>query len=331
MMERSLTRGDSGHGDNPPQRPPVQGSTLGRQTPVVQDHILNNPRARNQGDAFHRLSISEGSKPDAAVYNPDADDRPGHARGTPLHSTPSFSVVIDLTSPSKVTFEGSKAKSALASMFSPGDLRHAPVSDLSHPIANSAPSTNIATTANGKKRGRPFARSKTPPTTDAGTKKKGRPFQHASDGTLLAPGDVPASKPRPSRAGAKRSYVAPKPRIVVERTPTPKPEFVPFLCEWKYCTAELQNLETLRAHIFMVHGTKIGDSIPCLWAKCGKIELSAAETSDQSFFPTREQWQNHVNRAHLVPFSWHMGDGPKGTSLGIPPLPTHKYIHANIP
>jgi hypothetical protein len=100
----------------------------------------------------------------------------------------------------------------------------------------------------------------------------------------------------------------------------PEPKFIPFICEWKNCPAELHNLDTLRAHLYTVHLKKQPSSGPqvCLWKKCCQDhEVADAETGTSKFvekgveFETKEEWQNHVKVAHLDPIAWHQGDGPK--------------------
>ncbi|KAM0352926.1 hypothetical protein ACHAPU_001810 [Fusarium lateritium] len=109
-------------------------------------------------------------------------------------------------------------------------------------------------------------------------------------------------KPRPHLNGF------PKRRGRPPKLPSPPPEtiyynvdatFVPFLCEWRDCKAELHNLDTLRRHIYIVHG----DSDRCLWGKCGNRDGISEFEDDEGF-------KMHVEEAHLVPFSWHVGDGP---------------------
>ncbi|KAJ6440773.1 transcription factor Zn, C2H2 [Purpureocillium lavendulum] len=114
----------------------------------------------------------------------------------------------------------------------------------------------------------------------------------------------------PPQGMAKRRGRPPKPP-----SPPPeavyrslKPQFADFLCEWAGCKAELHNLETLRRHLFAVHGR----SEVCMWAKCAQREPRQTLVSG-------DQFRQHVEEAHLVPFAWHMGDGPQnrvGGSLG---------------
>ncbi|KAL3962261.1 hypothetical protein ACCO45_003784 [Purpureocillium lilacinum] len=71
-----------------------------------------------------------------------------------------------------------------------------------------------------------------------------------------------------------------------------RPQFVEFLCEWAGCKAELHNLETLRRHVFAIHGR----SEMCLWAKCAALEPPRTLTNGDEF-------RQHVVEAHLVPGS----------------------------
>lgn len=85
-----------------------------------------------------------------------------------------------------------------------------------------------------------------------------------------------------------------------------QPRYVPFLCEWKGCPAELHNAETLRRHVYVVHGRS--EVLECRWAKCG-------EAAPCPTFSSRERFERHVEERHLVPFTWHLGDG-YGNGLG---------------
>jgi hypothetical protein len=40
------------------------------------------------------------------------------------------------------------------------------------------------------------------------------------------------------------------------------------------------------------------------------------EFNDRKEFSELETWQEHIERSHLIPLSWHLGDGPKGSTLG---------------
>ncbi|ELR02767.1 hypothetical protein VC83_04490 [Pseudogymnoascus destructans] len=105
-----------------------------------------------------------------------------------------------------------------------------------------------------------------------------------------------------------------------------QPTYIPFLCEWRGCKAELMNLETLRKHVYIVHGkaTKVAEFVakPCLWGKCGKKSQSRDGDGDEEMggvvqeevFSDEEAFKAHMEKAHIVPMAWHMGDGPRGTT-----------------
>ncbi|KAF4948391.1 hypothetical protein FGADI_9703 [Fusarium gaditjirri] len=148
----------------------------------------------------------------------------------------------------------------------------------------------------------------------------------SSDATSTTPargrgrpkGSTNKSKGLPTAAGARQARQAatkprphpngfPKRRGRPPKQPSPPPETIyyqvdapifPFLCEWRDCKAELHNLETLRRHVYIVHG----DDINCLWGECGGLEKPYE-------FETDEVFKEHVEEAHLVPLSWHCGDG----------------------
>lgn len=84
------------------------------------------------------------------------------------------------------------------------------------------------------------------------------------------------------------------------------PKYVRFLCEWPSCKAELQNIETLKKHIRVVHGR--ADPLVCKWAGCDG--RSPEFTQDYEF-------QDHVDEEHLVPFVWHVGDGHRNEKLMV--------------
>ncbi|KAG5971166.1 hypothetical protein E4U58_000171 [Claviceps cyperi] len=100
------------------------------------------------------------------------------------------------------------------------------------------------------------------------------------------------------------------------KPPSPSPQelyhnasthFLIFLCEWAGCKAELHNLDTLRRHVYIVHGKHRG-KMPCVcrWGSC-----------EESSFSNAQDWRAHLEKAHLAPFQWHMGDGPRNTSDGL--------------
>ena len=98
------------------------------------------------------------------------------------------------------------------------------------------------------------------------------------------------------------------------------PSFQVFKCQWQGCGSELHNLETLRKHIYIVHGraeTSGSEAsveaaqkrIPCLWNGCEQ-EGVFSNTTGTMKFEDRDSWKAHVERGHLETVAWELGDGP---------------------
>ncbi|KAK4038101.1 hypothetical protein C8A01DRAFT_17762 [Parachaetomium inaequale] len=165
------------------------------------------------------------------------------------------------------------------------------------------------------------------PTITPQPKKRGRPvgwrLGHGSYSALRA-GLLPGSatpRPKPKKPTSEQ-----KVRRRPGRKPAPtarqlylklNPHFVAFRCEWENCPAELQNLETLRKHLLVVHGrpprptSSSSSSSPppqqqplaCKWATCTHPPL-----------PSRDSFAAHLETAHLLPYLWHVGDGPRNST-----------------
>ncbi|KOS18904.1 Zinc finger protein 536 [Escovopsis weberi] len=107
------------------------------------------------------------------------------------------------------------------------------------------------------------------------------------------------------RRGRPPKLPSPPPREVYRRTAAP---LVAFLCEWAECRAELHNLETLRRHVRVVHSSDGGGV--CRWGRC------EAREAPEIYFADGGDLGRHVEEAHLVPFAWHVGDGPSNAVPG---------------
>lgn len=94
-----------------------------------------------------------------------------------------------------------------------------------------------------------------------------------------------------------------------------KPSYMTFLCEWQNpapygcCPAELQNMETLRKHVYLIHSRP--DPLVCQWGKCAKQEAQKQYANEKTFLA-------HIEREHLVPYQWHMGDGFQNRGHQVP-------------
>ena len=107
------------------------------------------------------------------------------------------------------------------------------------------------------------------------------------------------------RRGRPPKLASPPPQAIYRSL---QADFLAYLCEWRGCRAELHNLDTLRRHIYKVHtGTEEdeGEHHSCRWAECAL---------DGAGLRSAQELGDHVERAHLVPMSWHVGDGPDNTS-----------------
>ncbi|KAK4656150.1 hypothetical protein QC762_308750 [Podospora pseudocomata] len=220
-------------------------------------------------------------------------------------------------------------------------LKSSKVNEIERSASNTSEPTDD-TAQSRKQRGRPKGwrprqaySTSTPGSTTSNKVKKsvGRPLGSGKAGR-------PSGKLKPD--GESRGRPGRKPaQTARDQYKKLNPKFPVFICEWEGCPAQLHNLETLRKHIFIVHGQpevppapsssssavagpdeKHSDDglIVCKWAKC----ISSPTPRFQDDFRT------HVEEVHLVPFAWHCGDGPQNTSVSpkpevmLPALP--KYL-----
>ena len=105
------------------------------------------------------------------------------------------------------------------------------------------------------------------------------------------------------------------------------PSFQVFKCQWQGCSSELHNLETLRKHLFKLHGKAessegeasfetVQKKIPCLWLDC-KHEGFFGSTTGTMKFEDSDSWRDHVEHRHLQTIAWELGDGPSTHPSGI--------------
>jgi len=175
-------------------------------------------------------------------------------------------------------------------------------------------------------------------------KRIGRPPKAISSGIGMRGNLAGRKVGRPRIYPRSESKPRGRPRKSDPKLVTPK--FIPFLCEWRGCKAELHNLDTLRRHIYSVHNkAQASGAIACQWSKCGLTrqvndasvpKSTPTSTPEPKFvheyheFAGIQEFKNHMEKAHLIPFAWHMGDGPRGSTLGITSSPTfNKMLYAN--
>jgi hypothetical protein len=168
-------------------------------------------------------------------------------------------------------------------------------------------------------------------------KRIGRPPKALSGGISIRGSSAGRKVGRPRIYPLSKSKPKGRPRKTDPKPATPK--FIPFLCEWKDCKAELHNLETLRRHVYSVHvKAHESDAIPCRWSRCGLTRQVHDESRPNSTptsipepkfihephkFVGMQGFKDHMEKAHLIPFAWHMGDGPRGSTLGTFPSINH--------
>ncbi|RAL67344.1 hypothetical protein DID88_008103 [Monilinia fructigena] len=119
------------------------------------------------------------------------------------------------------------------------------------------------------------------------------------------PKDTHAKKPnsqsddnQPKRRG--RPPKQPSPEVEIQ---APNPMYLIYKCEWKNCPAQLHNLATLRLHLLKNHRKK----------ENAMYSLPELGIVTQHKFKDENEWKSHVEKKHLTPYAWHMGDGPQNS------------------
>ncbi|KAI1780990.1 hypothetical protein F4818DRAFT_22964 [Hypoxylon cercidicola] len=111
----------------------------------------------------------------------------------------------------------------------------------------------------------------------------------------------PKRRGRPPRAAATSAR---------ERYLRSNPDYAPFLCEWKFpskpCPAELQNMKTLRKHVYIVHGD--ADPLVCRWGKC-------AARNTPIRFAEQAEFEEHMNKEHFRSYVWYTGEGHQNDGI----------------
>lgn len=239
-----------------------------------------------------------------------------------LHSSPrrpSYTALEEETS-AKIDEE----TNLLASDSGPGPNRHqeqppdkaqtVPPKTQNSPLPTPAPVPAAALTPQPKRRGRPV-----------GWRLGYGSYRAMRTGPPPGSSSTPHPQPqKPSGEQRVRRRPGRKPAPTARETYLKlNPHFISFRCEWENCPAELQNSETLRKHLLVVHGrpspsaSSSGSSqtFPCKWSSCKATP-----------FPSRDSFAAHVESAHLVPYLWHVGDGPRNST----PTPRLRLRSVNI-
>ncbi|KAI0865449.1 hypothetical protein F4860DRAFT_309903 [Xylaria cubensis] len=169
-----------------------------------------------------------------------------------------------------------------------------------------------------KKRGRPKGwKPGTPYTTDPNSryrKREMRATESQAQERNTGQDKGPDQKAEVKRRG--RPSRPPEPSIR-ERYLRSKPEYTPYKCEWELsedpakqgssiCPAELQNMDTLRRHVFLVHGDI--DPLICRFSHC-KDQILPLK------FETDEEFEHHMETKHFAAYLWYMGEGCQNNGI----------------
>ncbi|KAK7921181.1 hypothetical protein PG985_009203 [Apiospora marii] len=170
--------------------------------------------------------------------------------------------------------------------------------------------------------------------------KPGTPY-NAQNGGGASSANRPIRKPKSSSAGPsqepRRRGRPPKPPDLTIREwfLQSDPKYMTFDCEWHEdnlqgkltrCPAELQNMDTLRKHVFFVHNT---EPLVCRWGPCGTKLAETTESGEGATSEVKQQQQQqqseefedeeafraHVEKEHLERYVWQMGDGPQNKGI----------------
>ncbi|KAK8094580.1 hypothetical protein PG997_001265 [Apiospora hydei] len=150
-----------------------------------------------------------------------------------------------------------------------------------------------------------------------------KPIRKAKS-SAAAPGQEPRRRGRPPK---------PPELTIREWYLRSDPKYLPFGCEWHQenpkgqltqCPAELQNMDTLRKHVFLIH-CNADEPLVCRWGKCGsKLAQTAVgeeATTGKTVHQQPEEFEDedafcaHIEKDHLEPYVWHMGDGPQNKGI----------------
>lgn len=284
----------------PPAENPHQPASGSHNQPTqVQSHVQEPPLVTVTSD-LPEYGGSPSPRPNTAPQQQSASSTPGRAR---------IEVVLS-ASPNrppghKLWEEADLQEDELCNSdvrLTPGKKRKLGPGDRTNPTAAAAAadSSNLI-----KKRGRPKGWRPGMPSYATVGKSKSSTKTYAVDEHGHR---IPASAAGPGkRRGRPPRAPPPTARMVWEGVEPPA--YVPFLCEWVGCKAELQNADTLRRHVRKVHGPLKGqeeEGLACLWGNCGREQAPGQEKVFVG-----EEFHAHMEKKHLVPLVWHLGDGPK--------------------
>ncbi|KAI1809751.1 hypothetical protein GGS20DRAFT_570609 [Poronia punctata] len=175
-----------------------------------------------------------------------------------------------------------------------------------------------------KKRGRPKGwKPGTPYTTDPASRYRKREARAAG----LTPGQSHGHEQK--RRG--RPPKAPPPPVHEEYLKS-KPDYIPYKCEWvvsevaqleqsPVCPAELHNFDTLRKHVYWIHGE--AEPLVCRFSHCGNRNPPLR-------FETTEEFEKHMEKKHFERYLWYRGEGYQNKGIWTLEQPTADKLPAYL-
>ncbi|KAJ8128561.1 hypothetical protein O1611_g5071 [Lasiodiplodia mahajangana] len=173
-----------------------------------------------------------------------------------------------------------------------------------------------ASSSEPKKRGRPKGwRPGMPYSTDPNSRYRKREMRTAESqaGANTQEKRTSQGKEQNKNQETKRRGRPPRPPdpTIRERYLRSNPDYTPYKCEWDIsresssqkpliCPAELQNMDTLRKHVFLVHGDT--DTLECRFPHC-------RDHNPPIRFETEREFEHHMEKKHFVGYLWHLGEG----------------------
>lgn len=170
-----------------------------------------------------------------------------------------------------------------------------------------------------KKRGRPKGwKPGTPYTTDPDSRYRKREMRTAGE-SKAGERAVGQTKDWSQKQEAKRRGRPPRPSELTAREQylQSNPDYTPYKCEWRLsggspqqepllCPAELQNMETLRRHVFLIHGDE--DPLVCRFPHC-------RDRDPPLHFKTDGEFEDHVETKHFAKYLWYLGEGYQNNGI----------------
>lgn len=119
-------------------------------------------------------------------------------------------------------------------------------------------------------------------------------------------------------AGGSGSPNMGKRKAIEVSEPPPPVTYAEYACKWDGCRARLHNLATLKKHVNKLHGKPDAKGrFTCKWEGCpNMIQVADKDTGEVRempqfhHFPNQELMLEHVDKSHIGPIAWRLGDGP---------------------